>query len=139
MPPLRHGEITEQVISAFYRVYNTLGYGYLESVYAAAMERELMARRLDIVRELAVQVYYDGQPIAFQKLDFVVERKVVVELKASSSLAAYAERQVLNYLRGTRLEVGLLLHFGPKASFRRIVQLRPAPGDPDNPDHPDDP
>lgn len=116
-----HFEITRQILEAFFAVHKALGFGFVESVYAAALERRLRALGLDVAREKAIQVIFDGEPIAFQRLDFVVNDTVVVELKATATLMPYAERQLLNYLRATDLEVGLLLHFGPKAWFKRVV------------------
>ena len=119
--PRLHFEITNQILAAFYEVHRTLGFGFVESVYSAALERHLVSRGLSAAREVAVNVRYDGVPIAFQRLDFLVNELVVVELKATATLLPYAERQLLNYLRATNLEVGLLLHFGIKPSFKRVV------------------
>lgn len=119
--PRLHFDVTDQILAAFYEVHRALGFGFVESVYSAALERNLLARGLSVAREVAVNVHYDGAPIAFQRLDFVVNDLVVVELKATATLLPYAERQLLNYLRATNLEVGLLLHFGMKASFKRVV------------------
>ena len=116
-------ELTSSVIGAFYEAYNTLGYGFLESVYAAALERELRARGHRVSREHAVLVTYKGEQIGFQRLDMLVDEKLVVEIKSTPVLAANATRQLINYLRGTGLEVGLLLHFGPEPRFQRAVSL----------------
>lgn len=113
--------LTESVIGAFYDVYNTLGPGFLEHVYAAALERELIARGHRVAREYGVIVYYKGQELAWQRLDMVVDGKLVVEIKSTQRLPEAAPRQLYSYLKSTRFEVGLLLHFGPQARFFRIV------------------
>ena len=114
-------ELTHSVIGAYFDVYNTLGYGFLESIYSAALERELVARGHTVSREHAVRVTYKGEEIGFQRVDMIVDEKLVIEIKSTAGLAQAAERQLMNYLRGTNLEVGLLLHFGPKPAFHRIV------------------
>lgn len=109
------------MIGAFYEVYNTLSHGYLESIYLAALERELLVRGHRVARELSVRVMYKGEEIGMQRLDMVIDDVLVVEAKSTHTLHESASRQLYNYLRATNLEVGLLLHFGPKAQFFRIV------------------
>lgn len=123
---MARGELIEQrlthsVIGAFFEVYNTLGYGFLEHLYVRAMERELRARGHCVAREVAVQVMYKESELGIQRLDLVVDDKLVVEAKASSELHKAASRQLYNYLRATNLKVGLLLHFGPEPTFYRII------------------
>ena len=118
--PLVEEELTRLIIGAFFRVYNTLGFGFLEHVYAAALEKELLGLDLRVARECRVGIYYDGMELCQQRLDFVVNEKVVVEIKSTTDLHKTAPRQLLNYLRATNLEVGLLLHFGPEAKFYRL-------------------
>ena len=101
-----HAEITERNIAAFYRVYNTRGYGFLEKVYHNAMEVELTARGLTILPQAPLKVYYSG---------------VIVELKAADGIATEHHAQLLNYLKATDSDVGLLLNFGPKPEVRRKV------------------
>jgi len=125
-------ELTRSIIGAFYEVYNTLGFGFLESVYAAALERELLARGHAVSREHAIRVMYKGEEIGFQRVDLVVDAKVVVEIKSTPLLHPTAQRQLFNYLRATSLEVGLLLHFGPEPRFFRLI----SPGGCANPPHP---
>jgi GxxExxY protein len=122
--PLLEEELTNSIIGAFYTVSRILGFGYLESVYAAALERELRKRGHRVAREVLVPVFYLGDLIAYQRLDMVVDDRVIVELKATEQLSPIAERQLSNYLRCTTFEVGLLLHFGPEPKFRRIVHGR---------------
>ena len=124
--------LTHSVIGAFFEVYNNLGYGFLEHVYVMALERELIARNHQIAREVAVQVFYKGDHIAEQRLDMIVDQRLVVETKSTRELHKSANRQVYNYLRATNLQVGLLLHFGPEARFYRIVHQQKRT-DPSNP------
>lgn len=113
--------LTYSVIGAFLKVHNTLGFGFLESVYAAALEMELLSRGHRVAREIKVRVWYESVEIAYQRLDMVVDEKLIVEIKAAEQLHKDATRQVLNYLRATTLEVALLLHFGRQPKFYRVV------------------
>ena len=116
---LAEQSITEAIIRAFFDVYNNLGFGFLESVYMAALERELVRRGHRVTREVKVRVYYKGEAIAWQRIDMLVDDKVVVELKSTELLPPASSRQLDSYLRATQLEVGLLLHFGPQPKFFR--------------------
>ena len=120
---LREAEISGAIITAFYAVYDELGYGFLESLYMAALERELRSTGHRVGREVYVPVTYRGTELGRQRLDMVVDEKVVVEAKTTEILHPNASRQVFAYLRATRLEVGLLLHFGPRPRFHRVVCL----------------
>ena len=133
--------LTHSVIGAFFEVYNTLGFGFLEHVYIKAMERELLARGHQVAREVCVRVMYKGDELATQRIDMIVDEKLVVETKASSKLHESAPRQLYNYLRATNLEVGLLLHFGIKASFHREIcrNIQSNPPNPFNPPNPHNP
>ena len=113
--------LTHSVIGAFFDVYNTLGYGFLEHLYVRAMEEELHARGHRVAREVSVRVMYNGILLGLQRLDLIVDDKIVVEAKASSELHKSASRQLYNYLRATNLKLGLLLHFGPEPTFHRII------------------
>jgi GxxExxY protein len=113
--------LTRRIIGAFYDVYNALGYGFLESVYANALAAELVSRGLHVVREARAEVRYRGKVVGMFRADLLVESRVVVELKASPKLHDADLAQLLNYLKATDLEVGLLLHFGPRAKVRRFV------------------
>ena len=132
--------LTHSVIGAFFEVYNNLGYGFLEHVYVMALERELIARKHRVAREVAVQVFYKGDHLAEHRLDMIVDQKLVVETKSTHELHRSANRQVYNYLRSTNLEVGLLLHFGPEARFYRLVHRKKTtdPSNQENPLHPDE-
>lgn len=114
-------KLTRSVIGAFHEVYNTLEYGYLEHLYVLALERELLARGHHVSREFGVRVMYKGEELGFQRLDMVVDGKLVVEVKSTLELHKGALRQTYSYLKSTNLEVGLLLHFGPEPKFFRAV------------------
>jgi GxxExxY protein len=115
----RH-ELTRGIIAAFYEVYNKLGHGFLEAHYALALERKLRAAGRRVAREYAIRVYFEGEELGFHRLDLVVDDSVVVEIKATASLHPSARRQLLNYLRATNLEIGLLLNFGLDPKFLRL-------------------
>ena len=115
-------DTTSHVIGAFYDVYNALGFGFLEHVYSLALERELVARGRLVGREVSIPIIYKGDVLTSQRVDMIVDEKVVVEIKSTYVLPPTAKRQTLNYLRSTNLEVALLLHFGPDARFHRLVQ-----------------
>ena len=111
---------TRSIIGAFFTTYNKLGAGFLESVYAAALEKELVRKGHVVQREVPVQVLYDGEPLAFQRIDFLVDRLVVLEFKSCAHLSSRATRQLHNYLRATNLSLGLLLHFGERPHVHRV-------------------
>ena len=115
----KHSDITEKIINAFYTVYNTLGYGFLEKVYRNAMVIQLDKLGLTVAPEAPIQVYYEGHLVGEYFADLLVNSAVIVELKAVRQLAEQHEAQLLNYLKATPYEVGLLLNFGPKAQIKR--------------------
>lgn len=115
-------ELSRSVIGAFFEVYNTLGFGFLEHVYTAALERELRNRNHEVAREVGVRIMYKGEHLASQRLDMIVDDRLVIEVKSSQQLPPVALRQLFNYLKSTNLEVGLLLHFGPEPKFYRQVR-----------------
>lgn len=115
----KHTEITEKIINAFYRVYNILGYGFLEKVYRNAMAIELRKQGLTVALEAPITVYYEGEVVGEYFADLLVAEAVIVELKAARQLADDHEAQLLNYLKATQYEVGLLLNFGPKPAVKR--------------------
>lgn len=120
--------LTRRIIGAFYDVYNALGYGFLESVYASALEYEIVSRGLQVVREAGAEVLYKGRTVGLFRADLLVESRVVVELKACRKLDPAHPAQVINCLRATDLEVGLLLHFGPRPGFQRFIATNDHPG-----------
>jgi GxxExxY protein len=113
--------LTRSIIGAFYEVYRSCGYGLLEQMYVSGMERELRARGHRVSRELPVRVMYKGEHVGSQRLDMVIDDLVIVEAKATEKLPESAFQQLVSYLRCTEYEIGLLLHFGPKPSFRRGI------------------
>ncbi len=118
---LKHGAITEKIIQAFYHVYNVLGHGFLEKVYENAMVIELRKRGLKVQPQDPIKVYYDGQQVGEYFADLLVEGCVIVELKAAETLADEHHAQLINYLKATTIEVGLLLNFGPKPEMKRKI------------------
>jgi len=115
----KHSDLTEQIIGAFFAVYAALGYGFLENVYVKALIIELKKRGLKAQDRLPIHVYYDGQLIGEYFADIVVNELVILEIKAAKALVAEHEAQLLNYLKATPYEVGLLLNFGPKPETKR--------------------
>jgi GxxExxY protein len=113
--------LTRQIIGAFYYVYDRLGFGFLEAVYRRALAFVLRRSGLKVDCERIVDVWSEGEKVGHYRADLVVEDKVIVEIKASERLVEADRKQLLNYLRASRMEVGLLLNFGPKAQFERRV------------------
>jgi len=118
---LLHSDITEVIGKGFFHVYNTLGYGFLEKVYENALALTLRKRGLAVGQQVPVKVYFEGEQVGDYFADLMVAGCVIVELKAAEAIDASHEAQLLNYLKATDIEVGLLLNFGPKAAFRRKV------------------
>ncbi|MFW0736083.1 GxxExxY protein [Flavobacterium sp. T12S277] len=118
---LLHQELTDVIIKTFYEVYNELGYGFLERVYQNSLYLELKNKGLKVEAEKKIIVYYKGTKVGEYYADLVVEDLIILELKAADSIAPAFENQILNYLRGTNCEVGLLLNFGTKPEFRRKI------------------
>ena len=119
--PLLHGELTDRVLDVFYQVHYELGFGYAESVYSNAFAIALMDMGMTVEREVPTTVFFRGAQVGSFRADQVVNSAVLLELKAGRALDPSVETQVLNYLRCTRLEVGLVLHFGEKPRFRRLI------------------
>lgn len=118
----KHSDITEQIIKAFYKVYNTLGYGFLEKVYENALTIELKQQGLSVFQQAPIKVYYSGQLVGEYFADLLVEDKVIVELKAVEALTDQHYAQLLNYLKATEIQIGLILNFGPnKPEVRRRI------------------
>jgi GxxExxY protein len=118
---LKHQNITELIIKAFYNVYNSLGYGFLEKVYENAMMIELRKLGLNVQRQVPIKVFYEEQLVGEYFADIIVEENIIVELKAAENLCEAHEFQLINYLKATELEIGLLLNFGKKPQFRRKI------------------
>lgn len=119
--PLLHRELTSSILDAFFQVHYELGFGFLESIYAKAMERVLGESGHRVRREVPIDVFFRGERLGNFRADLIVESAVLIEIKSAELLDPSAQAQVLNYLRATKIEVALLLHFGPNARFRRFV------------------
>src|ERR1700675_4400483 len=115
--PLKHENLTGQIIKAFYNFYNELGYGSLEKVYENALALELESMGLRVGRQRPIKVYYLGRQVGDYYADLMIGGLVIIELKCAESLCEANEAQLLNYLKATDCEVGLLLNFGPKPGF----------------------
>ncbi|MEQ1799929.1 MAG: GxxExxY protein [Lacibacter sp.] len=118
---LLYKEDTDKILKAFYTVYNALGYGFLEKVYENALFIELCKFDLKVVKQQPIKVQYDGQKVGEYFADLIVNDVIIVELKASEGIIEEHEHQLLNYLKATDKEVGLLLNFGKKPQFKRKV------------------
>lgn len=116
-----HSDLTGQIIKSFYRVYNKLGYGFLEKVYENALCLELKGQRLKYRSQYPIKVYYGSECVGKYFADILVANKIILELKAAESICKEHEIQLLNYLRATDAEVGLLLNFGKKPQFKRKI------------------
>jgi len=118
---LKHRELTEKIIGVFYEVYNELGHGFLESVYEKAFEIALTSKGIGVLRKIEVPVWFRGQKVGDFEADMLVEGCVLLELKAGRALHPANEAQLLNYLRATEIEVGMLFSFGLKPEFKRLA------------------
>ena len=119
---LLHEEITDIIIRCFYKVYNELGFGFLEKVYENALLIELKKSGLESAKQIPIEVSYQGYPVGNYFADIIVNNKVIIEIKAGEgSLIEVHELQLINYLRATKIEVGLLLSFGKKPVFKRKI------------------
>jgi GxxExxY protein len=118
---LLHQELTDEIINAFYLVYNELGYGFLEKVYQNSLYLELMSRGFKVEPQKQIKVFFQGKQVGDYYADMVVNDLVILELKSSSGLEEKYEAQLLNYLKATTMEVGLLLNFGLKPQIRRKI------------------
>jgi GxxExxY protein len=121
MMELLHKDITDKIIKAFYTVYNELGFGFLEKVYENALFLELVKIGLYCEKQKQIKVYYNGQIVGEYFSDIIVNGCVIAELKAAESLCEEHESQLINYLKATEIEVGLLLNFGKKPEFKRKI------------------
>jgi GxxExxY protein len=119
MEKYKHKELTDKIIQAFYRVYNELGFGFLENVYQNALYFELLSNGFKVEAQKAIDVYYQTQLVGKYKADLVVNDLIILELKAVDYLVKEHELQLINYLKATDKEVGLLLNFGTKPEIRR--------------------
>lgn len=118
---MKYQEITDQIICCFYNVYNNLGYGFLEKNYENALLIELGDYNLSVASQPEINVSYRNQVIGRYYADLIIENKIIVELKACKVLLPEHEAQLLNYLKATEIEVGLLLNFGSSPEVKRKV------------------
>ena len=118
---LIHRELSEQVIGAFYETYNELGFGFLESVYENAFAMQLELAGFRVGRQHPIVVRFKGQKVGEFRADLLIENVLLVEIKSVTTLLPVHEAQLLNYLKATRIQVGLLVNFGPRPHFRRRV------------------
>jgi len=117
----KHKDITEKIIKAFYNVYNTLGYGFLEKVYENAMYSELLEMGIPTEKQFPIEVYYKDKKVGQYFADLIIEDQVIVELKAAEAICEEHEFQLINYLKATEIEIGLLLNFGKTPQFKRKI------------------
>jgi GxxExxY protein len=116
-----HKELTNKIISCFYKVYNELGFGFLENVYQNALYFELLNSGFKVEAQKGIAVYYQKQLVGQYRADLIVENTIILELKAVEFLVEEHELQLINYLKATEIEIGLLLNFGKKPEFRRKI------------------
>ena len=121
MSSLIHGGLTSEILEVYYHVYNTLGYGFLEKVYENALIISLKKKGLYPARQVPLKVYFESELVGDYFADIIVNDSVIVEIKAAESLHPSHEAQLLNYLKATEIEVGLLLNFGEKPEFKRRI------------------
>lgn len=110
---MEHEELSHHIIGAAYRVYNQLGFGFLENIYQKALILELSKNNFKVESEKPIQVYYDDEVVGNFKADLFVEDEIIVELKSVLNLIKEHEVQLVNYLNGIRKDIGLLINFGP--------------------------
>ena len=122
---MKHKELTAKIIECAYKVHNTLGFGFLEAVYQNALLIELLKAGLRAEKEKKIQVYYDAQQVGDYLADIIVEDKVILELKSVKELHPAHEAQLINYLKATGIEVGLLINFGERVEIKRKVFTLP--------------
>ena len=117
----KHSDITGLILNAFHKVHRELGYGFNEKVYENSLALELRKLGLQVAQQHEIEVFYDGVPVGTYLADLIVDDVVIIELKAVKELSDEHEAQLLNYLKATQIEVGLLLNFGPTTDTKRRV------------------
>jgi GxxExxY protein len=120
-PRIVEAELAYKIVGAFYRVYNALGPGLLESLYSRALEIVFKEMGLQVDREYPVPIFFEGQQIGFHRIDMLIDKRIIIENKSTEALPSSARSQLRSYLGVTKLELGLLLHFGPKATYYRVL------------------
>lgn len=116
-----HSDLTGKILKSFFNVYNTIGFGFPEKIYENALIIEFKKAELSYEKQKSIRVYYENEIIGSYFADLIVEDKVIIELKAVEMIIAQHEVQLVNYLRATSVEVGLLLNFGPEPQYKRKV------------------
>ena len=124
MNTYKHHEVTEKIIGAAYKVHNILGYGFLEKVYQNSLIIELRKSGFSVEDEKPIIVYYQGEIVGKYIADIIVDNKVLLEIKAIKELSEFHEAQIVNYLKATRIEVGLLINFGRSVNVKRRIMDR---------------
>jgi GxxExxY protein len=114
-------ELSYAIVSGMYVVHGELGFGYLEAIYARSLEQVLVAAGLHVQREVPLPVMFRGEQVGFHRVDMLINDRVIVEIKATERLSDAAFRQLRSYVTGMRLDLGILLHFGPSAKFHRVL------------------
>ena len=122
---MKHQDLTSKIIQCAYKVHNTLGFGFLEIIYQNALLIELLKAGLQAEKEKKIQVYYEAQLVGDYMADIIVENKVILELKSVKDLHPAHEAQVINYLKATGIEVGLLTNFGQTVEIKRKILTPP--------------
>jgi len=117
----KYKELTEKIINGFYTVYNELGYGFLESVYEKAMIIVLAEQGLNVKSQVEIDVFFRNQNVGIFRADLVINDSIIVELKAVKQIQDIHKAQILNYLKATKYEIGLLLNFGKKPRVKRYI------------------
>ena len=121
MGKLLHADLTDQVIKTFYEVYNELGYGFIESVYENSLAIALREKNFEVCQQVAIPVWFHRVQVGDFDADILVDRTLLLELKAARAIDPAHLAQLLNYLKATEIEVGLVLNFGPRPEFKRLV------------------
>ena len=114
-------EMTDKIINSFYKVYNVLGYGFLEKVYENALVIELKSAGFMVLQQQNIKVYYENQVVGDYFADIIVNDLIILEVKAAEGLRDENKAQLINYLKATNKEIGLLLNFGKKPDFKRAI------------------
>jgi GxxExxY protein len=116
-----HKELSQQIIACFYTVYNKMGYGFAEKVYENALKIELKKQGFTVEQQSKIDVFYEGEMVGDYRADLIVNRKIILELKAHDGIIPDFEVQLINYLKATEVEVGYIINFGPKPQFLRRI------------------
>lgn len=118
---MKYRKLTGQIIKAFYEVYNELGTGFLEKIYENALDLVLKEYGLNVEQQFPISVYFRNTKVGFYQADLIVEEKVIIELKAVRAILPKHKAKIINYLKATEIDVGLLMNFGDKPEFKRFI------------------